>query len=82
LKFTPKLKVSNIRRIFEMIFIKLSILLVCFYSLGDKTVSAGLTSYDPIKSQSFLAQLIKIFSSCEPQYKLTYFNTRGQTVLI
>jgi hypothetical protein len=61
-----------------MSILKLSILLVCFYSLGDKTVSAGLTSYEPLESHSFLAQLIKIFSSCEPQYKLTYFGIRGK----
>jgi hypothetical protein len=56
----------------------LSILLVCLYSFGYKTVSAGLVSYDPISSPSILAEIMRIFSACEPQYKLTYFGIRGK----
>lgn len=58
-----------------MNIIKFSIFVVCFLCFGEKQISANLIHADG--SHYFLGQLIKIFSSCEPTYKLTYFDIRG-----
>ena len=62
-----------------MRIITLSVLLVCYLTFREKNVSAGCMDLVRMGSgQFFLGQLIKIFSGCEPTYKLTYFDIRGR----
>ena len=57
----------------NIVGLSLCVVLLCF---SGKTVSANVIESNPAAGY-FLSQLIKIFSSCEPTYKLTYFTDRG-----